>query len=203
MAARTPLCATNGRTSARNATPAGGARSPARWRRCHEPAFLPSRRADSRTDRDIVDPARYAGRTDRLAGSNEPAGVLVRPAAGRMGAGACRRRQAAVCRRARGAPAAARRLARHRPAPPSSHRLDRSGNPDRMAHYTSRIILFSSRPLLSAPSKSVRTRLFAGGRWIRTLGPPTGGSIFHGGKRALSLTHLTTRSEIVHQAKSG
>jgi hypothetical protein len=29
-------------------------------------------------------------------------------------------------------------------------------------------------------------------RWrsrIRTLGPPTGDSIFHGGKRALSLTH--------------
>ena len=24
---------------------------------------------------------------------------------------------------------------------------------------------------------------------IRTLGPPTGGGIFHGGKRALSLTH--------------
>ena len=35
----------------------------------------------------------------------------------------------------------------------------------------------------------VRTRLSPGGSRIRTLGPPTGDSIFHGGKRALSLTH--------------
>ena len=38
-------------------------------------------------------------------------------------------------------------------------------------------------------ASEVRIGLSAGGRWIRTIGPPTGGSIFHGGKRALSLTH--------------
>ena len=55
-----------------------------------------------------------------------------------------------------------------------------------------------------SPKEGPRVRrLTAGGSRIRTLGPPTGYSIFLGGKRALSLYPLTTRSEIVHQAKSG
>ena len=81
-------------------------------------------------------------------------------------------------------------------------RLPRDGR-DVVASASTRGERSMRSELIPIPRKQVRSRFAGGGSRIRTLGPPTGDSIFHGGKRALSLTPLTTRSEIVHQAKSG
>jgi hypothetical protein len=88
--------------------------------------------AAERVDALLITPG-LRHRADRFAGPGEPARLLVRPGGRRMGAAARRRRTVALRRRDRCSPSLARRLARHRSAPPPPGRVDRPDGHDPVA----------------------------------------------------------------------